>query len=81
MPKRDKFKKQVNQPSVVILFTGNASAFSSTPVPSDKLEVTPMQPESSEGSPALNALIELDLSKLNEDNRSFTPVNNNRRRK
>ena len=78
MPKRDKFKKQCNQPSVVALFTGNKSAISSTSITS---EVTPMQQQSAESSITLSVLKELELTGLIEDNRSFIPVNNNRRRK
>ena len=81
MPKRDKFKKQCNQPSEVALFTGNKSAISSTSITLDSSEVTPMQQQSAESSIALSVLKELELTGLIEDNRSFIPVNNNRRRK
>ena len=66
MSKRDKFKKQCNQPSVVALFTGNKSAISSTAITLDSLEVTPMQQQSAESSIALSVLKELELTGLIE---------------
>ena len=77
MPKRDKFRKQHNQPSVASIFTGNTSTNSSpqtecenpNPLPSPKSSTPTAVPKG------------LDLSELTEDNRNFIPVNKNRRKK
>ena len=71
MPKRDKFKKQNNQPSVANIFTGNKSANSSAAILANQhlgtLSSTPIA-----------AARGLDLSELTEDNRNFIPVNKNK---
>ena len=77
MPKRDKFKKQHNQPSVASIFTGNISTNSS---PQAECE-NPNPPPSPESSTLITAPKGLDLSELTEDNRNFIPVNKNRRKK
>ena len=71
MPKRDKFKKQHNQPSVASIFTGNISTNSS---PQAECE-TPNPPPSPESSTPIAVPKGLDLSELTEDNRNFIPVN------
>ena len=77
MPKRDKFKKQHNQPSVASIFTGNISTNSS---PQAECE-NPNPPPSPESSTPITVPKGLDLSELTEDNRNFIPVNKNRRKK
>ena len=77
MPKRDKFKKQHNQPSVASIFTGNISTNSS---PQAECE-NPNPPPSPESSTPITVPKGLDLSELTEDNRNFIPVNKTRRKK
>ena len=75
MPKRDKFKKQNNQPSVANIFTGKKSAISSASIISQNKDL------STQSSTPL-AMVQLsDLSDPTEDNRNFTPVNKHRRKK
>ena len=77
MPKRDKFRKQHNQPSVASIFTGNISTNSS---PQAECE-NPNPPPSPESSTPIVVPRGLDLSELIEDTRNFIPVNKNRRKK
>ena len=77
MPKRDKFKKQHNQPSVTSIFTGNINTNSS---PQAECE-NPNPPPSPESPTLITVPKGLDLSELTEDNRNFIPVNKNRRKK
>ena len=75
MPKRDKFRKQHNQPSVANIFTGNTSTNSSP-----QLECENPNPQPSpKGSTPTAVPKGLDLSELTEDN--FIPVNKHRRKK
>ena len=77
MPKRDKFKKQHNQPSVASIFTGNISTNSSPQAECKNLN----PPPSPERSTPITVPKGFDLSELTEDNQNFIPVNKNRRKK
>ena len=77
MPKRDKFRKQHNQPIVASIFTGNTSTNSSP-----QTECENLNPPPSPKSSTLTAVPKgLDLSELTEDNQNFIPVNKIRRKK
>ena len=75
MPKGDKFKKQNNQPSVANIFTGKKSANSSASIISQNKDL------GTQSSTPLATVQLSDLSDPTEDNRNFTPVNKNRRKK
>ena len=79
MPKRDKFKKQHNQPSVASIFTENTST-STNSSPQTECE-NPNPPQSLKSSTPIVVTKGLDLSELTEDSHNFIAVNKNRRKK